>query len=143
VSALGRAYLIDANVLARVVAAPGDWRALLDGQRELAYAWSGYVLAAVLPYLGEKGIELMDSPHGMALSDALGASCFVLEARHRQFVDRLNASAHDPVKLREYFEQLNGAPAPGVEAAMLDGLTFLREVLSALNDATVGLLVIG
>jgi hypothetical protein len=93
----------------------------------LEYSWSGDVLAALLPYLAEQGIDLAP----------------VLTSDHRErYLARLDPIDFDGAVLRRYYEERNGTPAAGVEYAMLDGIAFLRDTLEPLDSATVARLVI-
>jgi broad-specificity NMP kinase len=111
------------------------------------YTWSGYVLATLLPYLAEQGIDLMHSDHdevASAISQTRGDSVFVLTSDHRErYVERLDPSAFDGALLRRYYEEFNKTAADGVDYAMLDGIAFLRDTLAPLEPATVAVLVIG
>ena len=99
------------------------------------YSWSGDVLAALLPYLAERHIDLMHA-------DPRGA-VFVLTPDHRdRYLARLDPGAFDGATLRVYYEELNESTADGVDYAMLDGIAFLRDTLELIAPATVAVLVI-
>lgn len=105
------------------------------------YAWSGHVLATLLPYLGEQGIDLLHS--GSRAGDGSG-SVFVFTSDHRErYLARLDPSAFDGAVLRRYYEELNKTAAEGVEYALLDGIAFLRDALAPLDPASVAVLIIG
>ncbi len=111
------------------------------------YAWSGYVLATLLPYLHEQGIDLMHSDRDAVVSTiarARGGSVFVLTSDHRErYLERLDPSAFDGAVLRRYYEEFNATEADGVDYAMLDGIAFLRDTLAPLDSATVAVLIVG
>lgn len=93
------------------------------------YAWSGHVLATLLSYLAEQGIDL--SPSDPLTSDD-----------RERYVARLDPSAFDGAVLRRYYEELNGTEADGVEYAMLDGIAFFRDTLAPLDAATLAVFVV-
>jgi len=110
----------------------------------IEYGWSGHVLATLLSYLLEQGIDLMHSGRDdVASSEARAGSVFVLTSDHRKrYLARLDPTAFDGAVLRRYYEELNETAAAGVEYAMLDGIAFLRDTLTPLEGATVAVLVI-
>jgi hypothetical protein len=112
----------------------------------IEYAWSGYVLATLLPYLAEQGVDLMHSDHdevASTISQTRGASVFVLTSDHRErYLARLDPSAFDGAVLRRCYEEFNATAAVGVDYAMLDGIAFFRDTLARLESATVAVLVI-
>jgi hypothetical protein len=98
----------------------------------LEYAWSGDVLATLLPYLRDQGVDL-----------TYEGSAVVLTSAHRErYLARLDPSEFDGAALRRHYEKLNDTTADGVEYAMLDGIAFLRDTLTPLESATVAVLVI-
>jgi hypothetical protein len=98
------------------------------------YAWSGDVLATLLAYLDEQGIDLV----------ARESPVFVLTSDQRErYVARLDPSAFDGAVLRCYYEEFNETAADGVEYAMLDGIAFFRDSLEPLEPALVAVLIIG
>ena len=102
------------------------------------YAWSGSVLATLLPYLEGQGIDLS------TISPAREGSILVLTSDHRErYLARLDPSAFDGAVLQRYYEELNETAAEGVGYAMLDGIAFFRDALAPLDSATVAVLVIG
>ena len=116
------------------------WEAL--GRRpitRLEYGWSGHVLSTLLPYLDEQGVDLMHSAHDqVAATSSPGreVSVLVLTSDHRErYVARLDPSAFDGATLQRYYEELNETAADGVDAAMLDGIAFLRDTLEPLTAA--------
>jgi hypothetical protein len=103
----------------------------------LEYSWSGYVLASVLRYLDEQGVDLTHP-------QTREGSVFVLTSDHRErYLARLDPTAFDGAALRRYYEELNELSAKGVEYAMLDGIAFLRDTLAPIESATVAVLIIG
>lgn len=87
------------------------------------FSWSGDVLATLLSYLGEQGIDLTDSDG--------------LTSDHRdRYLARLDPSEFDGAVLRRYYETANETTADGVEYAMLDGIAFVRDTLAPLEGGT-------
>ena len=148
-SAIGRSFVISEVALPIVQVAlgrrsPGTSDRLRDvlGREAIArieYSWSGAVLATLLTYLDEQGIDLVRSDHQMRED-----SVFVLTSEHRErYLARLDPSEFDGAELRRYYEQSNGTAAEGVGYAMLDGIAFLRDTLAPLESAGVAVLIIG
>ena len=136
-STIGRSFVISESALP---VAPAAVLERETGTR-FEYAWSGNVLAALLPCLAEQGIDLMHSDHNEAAWPTSGA---VLTPDDRQrYLARLDPSAFDGAELRRHYEKLNETAADGVEYAMLDGIAFLRDTLAVLEPGTVALLIIG
>ena len=111
------------------------------------YVWSGDVLATLLPYLDEQGIDLMHSDHdevASTISQTREGSVFVFTSDHRErYLGRLDPSAFDGAVLRRYYEESNETAAEGVEYAMLDGIAFFRDTLAPLESAIVAVFIIG
>lgn len=111
------------------------------------YAWSGYVLATLLPYLDEQGIDLTHSDHdevASTISQTREGLVFVLTSDHRErYLPRLDPSAFDGAALRRYYEEFNETAADGVDYAMLDGIAFFRDTLAPLDSAIVAVFIIG
>jgi hypothetical protein len=159
VSALGQTFVIPESSLASVAAAAKPRKRLLGGpvdefwdvlRREssdrIEYGWDGYVLATLLPYLAEQGIDLMNSEHdqaGTEISMSRDATAFVLTPVHREkYLLRLDPDRFDEATLQRYYEGFNQTDGTGVGPAMLDGIGFFRDGLAALNGSTVGLFII-
>jgi hypothetical protein len=139
-SAIGRSFVISESALPIVHASPaGEFSDVLGRETitRIEYSWSGHVLATLLRYLEEQGIDL-------ARSEIRGGSIIVLTSEHRaRYVARLDPSAFDGAVLRRYYEELNNTQADGVEYAMLDGIAFFRDTLEPLEAAIVAVLIIG
>jgi len=141
-SAIGQSFVISESAL------PEFWDVLgRETVTRFEYAWSGYVLATLLPYLDEQGIDLMHSDHAEVasiISQTREGSVFVLTSDHRErYLARLDPSAFDGSVLRRYYEEFNETAAEGVGYAMLDGIAFLRDTLAPLESAVVAVLIIG
>jgi hypothetical protein len=112
----------------------------------IEYSWSGYVLATLLPYLDEQGIDLMHSDHdavASTLSKTRERSVFVLTSDHRErYLARLDPVEFDGAALRRYYEEFNETAAEGVDGAMLDGIAFFRDTLAPLESAIVAMFII-
>ena len=159
-SAIGQSFVISESALPIVQAAASPRQRILRGTSDefwdvlgretitrIEYAWSGYVLATLLPYLDEQGIDLMHSDHdevASTISQTREGSVFVLTSDHRErYLARLDPSAFDGAVLRRYYEEFNETAAEGVDYAMLDGIAFFRDTLAPLESAIVAVFIIG
>ena len=152
-STIGRSFVISEPALEIVQAAAGGTSNRFgdvlgrEAITRIDYGWSGDVLATLLPYLDEHGIDLMRSDHdelASTLSQTQAGSVFVLTSAHRErYLARLDPSAFDGAVLRRYYEEFNGTAAEGVDYAMLDGIAFLRDTLAPLQSAIVAVFIIG
>jgi gluconate kinase len=138
-SAIGQAFVIAESALARIDPGTSElWDVL--GRETIArseYSWSGDVLATLVAFLAEQGIDLTRTDHAEA-------TVFVLTSDHRErYLGRLDPSAFDGAVLRRFYEKLEETPAEGVEYAMLDGIAFLRDTLAPLDAAVVAVVTIG
>jgi gluconate kinase len=159
-SAIGQSFAISESALPIVQAAVSPRKRILRGTSDefwdvlgretitrIEYGWSGYVLATLLPYLDEQGIDLMHSDHdevASTLSQTREGSVFVLTSDHRErYLARLDPIEFDGAVLRRYYEEFNETAAEGVDAAMLDGIAFFRDTLAPLESAIVAVFIIG
>jgi gluconate kinase len=159
-SAIGRSSVISESALPIVQAAASPRKRSLHGTSDefwdvlgretitrIEYAWSGYVLATLLLYLDEQGIDLMHSDHdevASTISQTREGSVFVLTPDHRErCLARLDPSAFDGAVLRRYYEEFNETAAEGVDYPMLDGIAFFRDTLAPLESAIVAVFIIG
>ena len=149
-SASGQSFVISEPALPVVQAAGTSdefWEVLgRETITRIEYSWSGHVLATLLPYLDEQGIDLVHSDHGEAstISQTRAGSVFVFTSDHRErYLARLDPSDFDGAVLRRYYEESNETSAEGVGYAMLDGIAFFRDTLAPLQSAIVALLIIG
>ena len=159
-SAVGQSFVISESALPIVQAAASPRKRIVRGTSDefwdvlgretitrIEYAWSGYVLATLLPYLKEQGIDLMHSDHdevASTLSQTRAGSVFVLTSDHRErYLARLDPSGFDGAVLRRYYEEFNETAAEGVDYAMLDGIAFFRDTLAPLESAIVAVFIIG
>jgi gluconate kinase len=159
-SAIGQSFVISESALPIVQAAAGPRKRSLRGTSDefwdvlgreastrIEYAWSGYVLATLLRYLDEHGIDLLHSDHdevAATLSQTRAGSVFVLTSDHRErYLARLDPSRFDGAALRRYYEGFNETAAGGVGYAMLDGIAFFRDTLAPLESANVAVFIIG
>jgi gluconate kinase len=158
-SAIGQSFVISEPALPIVQAAASQRTRILRGTSDefwdvlgretitrIEYAWSGYVLATLLPYLDEQGIDLLHSDHdevASTISQTREGSVFVLTSDHRErYLARLDPSQFDGAVLRRYYEEFNETAAEGVDYAMLDGIAFFRDTLAPLESAIVAVLII-
>ena len=147
-SVIGQSFVIPASALSRIV--PGTDQVWDVPGREIItrieYAWSGHVLATLLSYLDEQGIDLLHSENdevAPTISQTRGGSALVLTSDHRErYVERLDPSAFDGAALCHYYEEFNETTAEGVGYAMLDGIAFFRDTLAPLDSAMVAVLII-
>jgi hypothetical protein len=124
-SAFGRSFVVAESALPFTQAD--------EAIASLEYSWSGDVLAALLRYLAEQGIDLMDAARDSVL---------VLTSEHRaRYLARLDPAAFDGSALRRFYEERNGTTAEGVEYALLDGVAFLRDTLELLQPGMVAVVV--
>jgi hypothetical protein len=105
--------------------------------RELpVFDGQGYVLATLLCFLQERGIDLMKSEHGelaKALASTRGATFFILsDAVKTSHLKALAAASFTNAELRTYYEKFSATDAPGVDRVMVEGVRFL---VSALDSA--------
>jgi hypothetical protein len=111
------------------------------------YSWSGDVLATLLQYLDEQGIDLLHSEYdevASTISQTREGPVFVLTSDQRErYLARLDPSQLDGAVLRRYYEKFNETAAEGVDYAMLDGIAFLRDTLAPLDSGTVAVFMIG
>jgi hypothetical protein len=142
-SATAQSFVIAESALPVVRGASDEFWAVLGRETitRIEYAWSGYVLAALLSYLGEQGIDLLHSDHdetASPISETRDGSVFVLTSDHRErYLARLDPSAFDGAVLRRHYEEFNETAAEGVGYAMLDGIAFFRDTLAPLDSAIV------
>jgi gluconate kinase len=159
-SAIGQSFVISESALPIVQAAASPRKRIVRGTSDefwdvlgretitrIEYAWSGDVLATLLPYLDEQGIDLVHSDHdevASTISQTREGSVFVLTSDHRErYLARLDPSAFDGAVLRRYYEEFNETAAEGVDYALLDGIAFFRDTLAPLESAIVAVLIIG
>jgi hypothetical protein len=157
-SAIGQSFVISEPALQIVQAAAGPPKRIDHGADEfwdalgretitrIEYGWSGYVLATLLRYLDEQGIDLMHSDHDQVastISQTREGSVLVLTSDHRErYLARLDPSAFDGAVLRSYYEEFNEMAAEGVDYAMLDGIAFFRDTLAPLQSTIVAVFII-
>ena len=159
-SAIGQSFVISESALPIVQAAASPRKRILRGTSDefwdvlvretttrIEYAWSGYVLETLLPYLHEQGIDLWHSDHdevASTLSQTREGTFLVLTSDHRErYLARLDPSQFDGAVLRRYYEELNETAAEGVDYSMLDGIAFFRDTLAPLESAIVAVCIIG
>jgi gluconate kinase len=159
-SAIGQSFVISESALPIVQAAACPQKRIIRGTSDefwdalgretitrIEYAWSGYVLATLLPYLNEQGIDLMHSDHdevASTISQTRAGSVFVLTSDHRErYLARLDPIEFDGAVLRRYYEEFNETASEGVDYAMLDGIAFFRDTLAPLESAIVAVFIIG
>jgi hypothetical protein len=145
-SATGQSVVISESALGR--GADEFWKTLgRETITRIEYSWSGYVLATLLRYLDEQGVDLTHSDHDQVastISQTRGGSVFVLTSDQRErYLARLDPSAFDGAVLRRYYEKLNKIAADGVDYAMLDGVAFFRDTLAPLDSGIVAVFSIG
>jgi hypothetical protein len=158
-SAIGQSFVISESALPTVQAAARPRKRIRGASDEfwdvlgretitrIEYAWAGSILATLLPYLDEQGIDLLHSDHdevASAISQTREGSVLVLTSDQRErYSARLDPSRFDGAVLRRYYEELNETAADGVDYAMLDGIAFFRDTLAPLDSAIVAVCTIG
>jgi hypothetical protein len=119
-----------------------------DGREVAHFHWAGIVIATLLSYLQERHqIDLMKSEHddlAMFLCKERHASIFFLTNEHKRvYLNRLQALVCSEEELTDYFNTFNEANETEIGAALLDGLSSIRESLLALDERSVVLLSMG
>jgi gluconate kinase len=149
-SAIGQSFVISESALQRILRGTSDelWDVLgRETLTRIEYGWSGYVLASLLPYLDELGIDLAHSDHdevASTLSKTRAGSVLVLTSDHRErYLARLDPIEFDGAVLRRYYEEFDETAAEGVDYAMLDGIAFYRDTLAPLESGIVAVFIIG
>ncbi len=159
-SPIGRSFVISESALPIVQAAARPRKGIVRGTSDdfwevlgretitrVDYSWSGDVLATLLRYLDEDGIDLLHSDHdevASTISQMREDSVFVVTSDQRErYLARLDPSAFDGAVLRRFYEEFSETAADGVGYAMLDGIAFFRDTLAALDSAMVAVLIIG
>jgi hypothetical protein len=108
---------------------------------------SGYVLATVLPYLADNGVDLMKSeyaPISEAISSARGCSCFVITQGMRERHEAaLAALSVDEDALAAYYQAFHETDGTDAGPPMVAGIVYLRSVLAATTRDMVAILIIG
>ena len=117
-----------------------------NGREAARYEWSGNVLATLLPYLEEQGVDLMKSEH-VELSDYISekrqATCYILTAAEKRFLPQLRRELFSEAVLRDYFNEFNGTEELNIGEAMIDGIRAFHESLQSLDGRSVIVLIIG
>jgi hypothetical protein len=112
-----------------------------QGQPAANYDWSGYVLATLLPYLQERGIDLMKSPYDALttqLCKARGATIFIFTPAHKAAYSlRLSPEQYSADELRDYFNEFNATNESEIGLALLEGIVAIRESLASLDADSV------
>jgi gluconate kinase len=150
-SEIGQSFVISESALPIVQAAASPRTRIDTLSREaitrIEYSWSSHVLATLVRYLDEQGIDLLHSDHdevSSTRSQTWVGSVVVVTSDHRErYLARLDPSHFDGAVLRSYYEEFNEAAGEGVDYAMLDGIAFLRDTLAPLESTVVAVVVIG
>jgi hypothetical protein len=133
----------------RLFGSPKDvyWDFVREHGVEVAkYRWSGYVMAAVIPYLTEKhGINLSSelSDLGSFLSEQRRSSFFPLTLKDKEMYLQQLGQEFPESELRDYYNKLFEADDSGVGAAMKDGILAIKQALGAVDGDSFVLLHIG
>lgn len=119
----------------------------LRGRHAATYDWSGYVVATLLPFLVERGVDLMKSEYdelSSFLTKERGSSCFILTPAHqRAYLSKLSTESFSEAEMRDYCNEFNASSEPEAGKPMLDGVRAIHESLRQLDDESVVLLHIG
>ena len=121
---------------------------MASGESVAEYDYSGYVLAALLPYLDDRHIELGRSPYDALVAELCqerGISLFVLTSAHRDaYLPRLASEPFPITELQAFYNDFNAcAEGPEVGEAMRAGVAALCESLAALDTDSVVVCTIG
>jgi len=117
-----------------------------NGRAAACYERSGYVLATLLPFLEEHGIDLMKSEHGELaryISEKRQTTCFILTSAEKKFMPQLLPEMFSEAVLRDYFNEFNGSNESDIGKAMLYGIQALGESLQSVDENSVVILIIG
>jgi hypothetical protein len=110
------------------------------------YRWSGYVIATVLAYLKDLGIDLMRSGYqdlANYLSKSRGVTAHVLSNDQRVQYSNALRGAFPEEELCAYYNQFNATSDTDAGRPMLDGIIVLRDALNAIDAESVVLVTIG
>jgi hypothetical protein len=117
------------------------------GREATSYDWSGYVLATLLPFLEERGVDLMKSEYdelSSHLSKERKITCFIFTSAHRRaYLAKLSPESFSEAELRDYCNEFNASSEPEAGKPMLDGVRAIQESLRQLDEESVVLLYIG
>ncbi len=117
------------------------------GREVTSYDWSGYVLATLLPFLDERGVDLMKSEYGELsshLSKERKSTCFIFTSAHkRAYLSQLSPDSYSEAELRDYCNEFNGSSEAEAGKPMRDGIRAIHDSLHQLDDDSVILLHIG
>ena len=129
----------------RTAASPQDFTRQ-HGVDVANYRWSGYVIAAVIPYLAEKhGIDLSSelTDLGSFLSEKGQSSFFPLTLKDKEmYLHRLEREFPE-LELRDYYNGFFESDEPDIGAAMKDGILAIKQALGAIDEESFVLLHIG
>jgi len=147
-SAIAQSFVISQSALPIALAPSDEYRDVLGHAiTRIEYSWSGDVLATLLSFLHQHGIDLMHADHDRVaptLPQTPEASVFVFTADHRErYLARLDPTEFDGAALRRYYEEVTETAAEGVQYALLDGIAFFRDTLAPLESAVVAVFSIG
>ncbi|SRR6266542_3282612 len=111
-----------------------------NGRPVAEYPWSGYVLATLLVFLQQRGIDLMHSEQddlATFITNARRATHFIFTDAHRLgYLDELSNSFSE-AELRDYYNQFNGTAEPDAGKPMLDGVTAIHDSLASIDKDSV------
>jgi|SRR5689334_12301445 len=110
------------------------------GRSVAEYPWSGYVLATLLVFLQQRGIDLMHSEYddlATFLTNSRRATHFIFTHAHRlAYLDQLTNSFSE-VELRDYYNQFNGVAELDAGKPMRDGVATIRDSLASIDKDSV------
>ena len=100
--------------------------------------YSGYVLAAVIPFLAERGIQLPCGERIASLSDAARKQMRIVVcgrlADFESVADRISGLQATDDELRNYYKNLYEHDWDEAANAMRDGIAFIDRGIRALNS---------
>jgi hypothetical protein len=118
------------------------------GKEVAQYAWSGYVLATLLPYLAQKKQIVLMKPDyedlGAFMSKTRNSSVFVFSSVQKDAaLEKLSNGTFSAEEMRDYFNNFNASNEKEIGQAMLDGIEAIKCSLEQIDASSVVLLMIG
>jgi hypothetical protein len=141
-SAIASAHKITEAELAHALAVldrrgyPEFWK-LLGTYQIGTLPYSGYVLAAVIPFAQQKGIQLPSARNGALFSDVqrkqLGVVACGNAAEYESVAKSIAQLQATDAELRQYYNELYAHDWDEASSAMRQGFSFIQQGIRALN----------
>ena len=160
-SAIASAFVLPASDLAELVRSAAPQRRFLGGVRDLYpktlarlsasvpdFEGSGWILNTVLPFLKERGADLLTGAHEQeagAIASARGeAMVLILDSKHRDaHLQSLREARFSEAELENYYREFNETDPRGAGAAMQLGIDWLVMLLERLEMGRVAVVNVG